>query len=109
MFTIVEAPYFRRHWPRYWTQADYDAFVEFLTQNPNAGVTIPHSGGLRKIRWRRPGIGKSGGVRIIYFTRNEEGQLLLLTIYAKAVTDNLTAAQLKELRYVCEQIVAAQR
>jgi division protein CdvB (Snf7/Vps24/ESCRT-III family) len=33
----------------------------------------------------------------------------LLTIYAKATTANMTAAELKELRRVYEKIAAAQR
>lgn len=95
MFTVVEISYFSRHWPRYW--------------NPDAGNIVPHSGGIRKIRWRREGSGKSGGVRIIYFTQNPEAKLILLTIYAKAATSNLTAAKLKELRRVYEKITASQR
>ena len=64
---------------------------------------MPQSGGIRKVRWSRPGMGKSGGVRVIYFVRNAEGEIVLLTLYAKAKTDNLTGAKLKEIRRALEK------
>ena len=54
------------------------------------------------MRWARPGVGKSGGVRVIYFSRLASGQLVLLTLYSKSATDNLTGPQLKEIRRVLE-------
>jgi hypothetical protein len=54
------------------------------------------------VRWGRTGSGKSGGVRVIYFTRTAEGEVVLLTLYAKSKTDNLTGQQLKEIRRVLE-------
>ena len=64
---------------------------------------MPESGGIRKVRWGRAGSGKSGGVRVIYFTRNEEGEVVLLTLYAKSKTDNLTGPKLKEIRRALEE------
>jgi len=64
---------------------------------------VPESGGIRKVRWGRAGSGKSGGVRVIYFTRNEEGEVVLLTLYAKSKTDNLTGPKLKEIRRALEE------
>ena len=63
---------------------------------------VPESGGIRKVRWSRAGTGKSGGVRVIYYTRTAEGELVLLTLYAKSKTDNLTGAKLKEIRRALE-------
>jgi hypothetical protein len=39
---------------------------------------------------------------VIYFTRTEAEELVLLTLYAKAKTDNLTGAVLKEIRRALE-------
>ena len=58
---------------------------------------------IRKVRWSREGSGKSGGVRVIYFTRLAEGEVVLLTLYAKSKTDNLTGAKLKEIRRALEE------
>ena len=63
-----------------------------------AGDGVPESGGIRKVRRGRAGAGKSGGVRGICFTRNAEGEVVLLMLSAKSITDNLTGPKLKELR-----------
>lgn len=63
----------------------------------------PESGGIRKVRWSRTGSGKSGGVRVIYFTRTSDGEVVLLTLYAKSKTDNLTGPKLKEIRRALEE------
>ena len=102
MFTVVETPLFQRQWPMYWSEEERGDFAAFLAANPEAGVVVPESGGIRKVRWRRQGVGKSGGVRVIYFTRTDAEELVLLTLYAKAKTDNLTGAVLKEIRRALE-------
>jgi hypothetical protein len=43
-------------------------------------------GGIRKVRGERAGSGKSGGIRVIYFTRNAEGEVVLLTLGARPQT-----------------------
>ena len=40
---------------------------------------------------------------MIYFTRLTEGEIVLLTLYAKAKLDNLTGSQLKEIRRALEE------
>lgn len=39
-----------------------------------AGDVLPGAGGLGKVRYKREGVGKSGGARVIYFTRLAQGQ-----------------------------------
>ena len=102
MLTVVETLLFQRQWPLYWTEEERGAFAAYIAEHPTAGDVVPESGGIRKVRWRRAGTGKSGGVRVIYFTRNEAEELVLLTIYAKSKTDNLTGAVLKEIRRALE-------
>jgi hypothetical protein len=63
---------------------------------------VPESGGIRKLRWGRSGSGKSGGVRVIYFARKAEGEVVLFTLDANAKTDNLTGPKLKEIRRALE-------
>ena len=78
-------------------------FAAHLALNPTAGVVIRESGGLRKIRWVRDGSGKSGGVRIIYFNRADQGDVVLLTMFAKGNTGNIPTAKLKEIRRALEK------
>ena len=103
MLTVVETLLFQRQWPLYWTEEQRDEFASFIAAHPTAGDVVPESGGIRKVRWSRAGSGKSGGVRVIYFTRNAEGEVVLLTLYAKAKTNNLTGSKLKEIRRAIEE------
>lgn len=86
----------------YWTEEERGDFAAYIAESPDAGDVVPESGGIRKVRWRRAGTGKSGGVRVIYFMRTLEEEVVLLTLYAKARTDNLTGAKLKEIRRALE-------
>ena len=103
MLTVVETPLFERQWPHYWSEEERGEFAAYIADNPTAGDVVPESGGIRKVRWRRAGSGKSGGVRVIYFTRLSEGLVVLLTLYAKAKTDNLTGQKLKAIRRALEE------
>lgn len=102
MFTVVETTLFQKQWPLYWTEDERGEFAAYLAGYPEAGTVVPESGGIRKVRWKRQGTGKSGGVRVIYFIRTETEDLVLLTLYAKSKTANLTAAVLKEIRRAIE-------
>ncbi|MCX2863433.1 hypothetical protein OOZ63_16505 [Paucibacter sp. PLA-PC-4] len=63
-----------------------------------AGVVISGSGGCRKLRWSRPGMGKQGGTRVIYFCRLESGELCMLLVYPKAAKDDIPGFILKQIR-----------
>ena len=103
MLTVVETLLFQRQWPLYWSEEERGAFAAYIADHPAAGDVVPESGGIRRVRWSRAGSGKSGGVRVIYFTRTSEGEVVLLTLYAKAKTDNITGAKLKEIRRALEE------
>ena len=64
------------------------------------------SGGLRKVRWSRAGVGKSGGARVVTYHVSDEGRVWLLVAYAKAKFDTLPTDFLVELK---KEIDHAQR
>lgn len=103
MLTVVETLLFQRQWPLYWSEDERGAFAAYIAEHPSAGAVVPGSGGIRKVRWGRAGSGKSSGVRVIYFTNTEQGEIVLLTLYAKSKTDNLTGPKLKEIRRALEK------
>ena len=70
MLTIVETPLFQGQWPDYWEEDERGEFATWLAQSPDAGDVVPGSGGVRKVRWSRKGTGKRGGVRVVYFARD---------------------------------------
>jgi len=73
-----------------------------LIVNPEAGTLIQRSRGLRKIRWRLPGKGKSGGIRVIYYLVQDE-EIFLLYAYPKSNRENITAEQTRVLRRLVDQ------
>ena len=97
MLTVVESPLFSKLWPDYWTEEERGDFAAFIAGHPDAGDVVPGSGGCRKVRWSRKGVGKRGGVRVIYTARLAAGELVLLVIYAKSARDNIPAHVLKKI------------
>ena len=73
-----------------------------IAADPEAHPIVPGTGGVRKARWARQGRGKSGGVRVIYFTRNAAEEIVLLMMYAKAERDSMTAKQLLEIKHALD-------
>lgn len=74
----------------------------YLSEHPEAGDRVRGSGGVRKLRWARPGVGKSGGMRVCYYVRTRAGQILMLVIYAKSARDSIPAGVLAQLRKALE-------
>jgi hypothetical protein len=89
MFTVIETPSFSRLCTDYWSENDRQNFASWIAANPEAGDVIPGSGGCRKVRWTRRGMGKRGGVRVIYYNMLESGRIYLLLIYAKSAKENI--------------------
>ena len=98
MLTFAETPTFKAEADRLWSEEERLQFITWLALNPEAGEVISGSGGCRKVRWSRPGTGKRGGARVIYFTRLASGEIWLLLVYAKSVRDNIPAHLLKAVR-----------
>ena len=98
MRSIYETPTFVAEASKIWSDEERLEFFAWIANEPEAGAVIPQSGGCRKVRWSRPGMGKQGGARVIYFTRLQEGELCMLLVYAKAAKDNIPAKVLKEIR-----------
>lgn len=97
--SIVETSTFSARAARVWTDDEYESFVVYIARNPRAGSVVPGSGGVRKVRWARAGIGKRGGVRVLYFN-SDARETWLLTIYAKNERETISASELKKIRDV---------
>ncbi|MEN8800612.1 MAG: type II toxin-antitoxin system RelE/ParE family toxin [Thiogranum sp.] len=98
MQTLVPIGTFEEKARKLLGRTGFDDLLEFLARRPKAGRIIQGTGGLRKVRFARPGKGKSGGARVIYYYHNDTKPILLLLIYAKANQDNLTDAQKAQLK-----------
>jgi hypothetical protein len=99
---IVETTVFTRQVQKLLTDDDYHQLQLALVERPDLGAIIVGSGGLRKVRWTRPGHGKRGGARVIYYWAVERNRLLMLLIYAKSDQEDLSPEQLYLLRKMVE-------
>jgi hypothetical protein len=98
MISFVETKLFTRLVQEYLSDDEYSRLQQALLADPEAGAIIPGSGGVRKLRWGVAGRGKRGGVRVIYFLRTKQGQIWMLTLYAKNVSENIPANVLKQIK-----------
>ena len=97
VLVFVESRVFERYLPNYLSDDEFAGLQLTLRDNPTAGAVIPGSGGIRKLRWRRQGMGKRGGVRIIYYL-HRPNTTWLLTIYAKGEAASIPAHLLRAIR-----------
>ena len=98
LITVAETALFMRQAAEVWDDAEREAFVSFIAWNPEAGDVIPETGGVRKVRWARSGMGTRGGTRVIYFYHSAHRPLYLLMVYAKARREDLTPDEKRNVR-----------
>ena len=103
MYTVIETPVYTGKVKRILTDDEGEAFAVFIAQNPMAGSVVRGSGGVRKVRWTQKGSGKSGGARVIYFNRLGNGEIWLLTLYAKSDRSTIPAHELKMIKEVIDR------
>jgi hypothetical protein len=65
------------------------------------------TGGVRKVHWTREGMGKSGGVRVIYYFHSDAVPVYLLAIFGKGERADLDATQKKQARAFVETLKAS--
>ena len=102
MFTFIESAVFERLCALYLDDDEYAEPQQFMMEVPEAGNVVPGSGGVRKLRWKRKGMGKRGGLRVIYYARYRPNEFWMLTLYAKAKQENVPSHILKQLKEVFE-------
>ena len=98
VLTFVETKLFTRLVQQYLSDDEYAALQRALMDNPDAGDLIRGSGGVRKLRWGLVGRGKRGGIRVIYFLRSRQGEVWMLTLYAKNEAESIPGHVLKKIK-----------
>ncbi|MHC1781838.1 MAG: type II toxin-antitoxin system RelE/ParE family toxin [Anaerolineaceae bacterium] len=99
---IVETSVFTRRVTKLLPDDEYRELQETLIIRPDCGSKIPGSGGIRKLRWSASGHGKRGGARIIYYWFTLKDKILMLYLFGKNESDDLTPDQMKILKRVVE-------
>lgn len=110
LHAVAETPTFQRDAAAAgMSEAEKAELISFLAANPEAGDVIVGTGGARKLRWRRPGTGKSGGYRVITYFAGRFLPVFLLTLYAKGERANLSQAERNALRGILDGIADSYR
>jgi len=102
MYSFIELSLFSRYRDKYFSEQQFAQLQGHLLNKPQAGAVVPGTGGVRKLRWQRAGMGKRGGLRVLYYVQDSRGRIWLLTVYGKSAQENISAKDLKELREVVD-------
>lgn len=95
--TVVETNVYLARVSRIMSDAERVQIIDTVAGRPDAGVVIPGSKGLRKMRIGLQGRGKRGGGRRVYWYHSPGYPAVPLWAFAKNEADDLTSAQLKRL------------
>lgn len=94
---FVETPIFTKVITRLLDDGDYRSLQFALMLRPEQGSVIRGAGGLRKVRWAKPGAGKRGGLRVIYYWAPAESAFYMMYVYSKNEQGDLTPMQARTL------------
>ena len=94
---FIETSTFTKLIDTYLTDDEYLGLQSFLLKYPEAGKIVRGSGGVRKLRWAISGKGKSGGIRVIYYWKQRDNEIWLLTVYGKSERETIPAHILKKI------------
>jgi hypothetical protein len=106
LYGIAELPTYIRLAEKRLSVEERQDLINYLAEHPKSGEVMEGTGGVRKLRWRRGGQGKSGGVRVIYYFHDDLMPLYLLTLFAKGDKANLTKAERNELADLIDALVS---
>ncbi len=107
--TVVETPGYLKAAEAIFSQTERDDIVAMVAVDPECGEIMQGTGGFRKVRVGRSGMGKRGGARIVYILRNEGFPIFLITAYAKNEKGNLTKKERNELAKRADEIFTKYR
>jgi mRNA-degrading endonuclease RelE of RelBE toxin-antitoxin system len=96
-------PRYQRDAAKLLDEREQDAMERNIADDPERHPRISGGGGMRKARWARPGHGKRGGVRVIYYFAAPDA-IYFICAYAKNEKENLTKAERNELAKMADAI-----
>lgn len=83
---------------------DLMCLQQTLLENPQIGALVKKTGGLRKMRIRLDGRGKSGGARVLYIDFVSYEKIYLISAYSKARQDNLSDEESWKIKQLIESL-----
>jgi hypothetical protein len=104
MLVVRLKPYVRAMARMGFDDTEMRAIETSIIAAPKAHPIIRGLRGVRKARFARPGGGKSGGGRAIYYLALSADRLFMMTAYAKNEQDDLSPEQRKAILAAIESI-----
>lgn len=101
---LVYTTVYERKIDRILTALERKAAEAYIASNPTSHPVIQGTGGIRKARMARAGMGKRGGARIVFYYWQVESNIFMLTAYAKGDQEDLSADEKKQLKALVEML-----
>jgi hypothetical protein len=106
VYAVVETPGYLRAAEAIFSAEERERIVAMVAANPECGELISGTGGFRKVRVARSGMGKRGGARVIYILHSEDFPIFLVAAYAKNEKANLSRQERNQLAKLSGEIFA---
>src|ERR1700691_4344874 len=107
--TVVETPTYLAVANKLFSEEERADIVALVAADPECGDVIRGTGGFRKVRVARQGMGKSGGARGVDIQRNEKFPVFLITVFPKNEKENLSTAERNALKRRADSIFESYR
>ena len=104
MQTVVETPTYLAIASKLFSEEERANIVALVAADPECGDVISGTGGFRKVRAARRGMGKRGGVRVVYIWCNERFPVFLITAFPKNEKESLSMAERNALKKRADSI-----
>jgi hypothetical protein len=101
---FIETPVFTKLITVLLPDDSYRLLQDDIAKNPQAGDLIPSGGGIRKLRFALPGMGKRGGARLIYYWQTSKHKTYMLLAYTKAKKESLEPEQIAILKALVKEL-----
>src|SRR5689334_199995 len=102
--TVVETPTYLAIANKLFSEEERADIVALVAADPECGALIRGTGGFRKVRVARKGMGKRGGARVVYIWRDQKFPVFLITAFPKNEKENLSIAERNALKRRAESI-----
>jgi hypothetical protein len=104
MQTVVETPSYLAAASKLFSDEELADIVRLVAFDPECGDRMEGTGGFRKVRVARAGMGKSKGARVVYILRNDRFPIFLIAVFAKNEKANLSKKERNNLKKRADEI-----
>ncbi len=104
--TVAETSIFTRRADALLSRDERSELIDMLASNPLAGVVMPGTGGVRKLRFAFGSRGKRGAARVVYYVLTDDLPVVAITLYGKNEKSDLTPAEKAGARMIVDRMKA---